>query len=65
MADLASISSKYVEREASLVNSQFNNEAPRHYLDDHNKAVSLDRNIGINAMQHDLFLRAGIVLGQE
>ena len=65
MADLASISSKYVEREASLVNSQFNNEAPRHYLDDHNKAVSLDRNIGINAMQHDLFLRAIIVLGQE
>lgn len=65
MADLASISSKYVEREASLVNSQFNNEAPRHYLDDHNKAVSLDRNIGINAMQQDLFLRAGIVLGQE
>ena len=62
MADIASISSEYVERKASLVSEQFDFDAQRYYLDDHNKAVALDRKIGIDAMQRDLFLRAGIVL---
>ena len=65
MADIASIKSQYVEPKASLVSEQFDRNAPRYYLDDHNNAVPLDEEIGINAMQRDLFLRAGIVLGQS
>lgn len=65
MADIASISSAYVEKKASLTSLQFDYNAPRYYLDDHNNAVPLDEEIGINAMQRDLFQRAGIILGQS
>lgn len=62
MADIASIESPYVRREVSLVNSNFDYSAPRLYLDDHNEAVALDENIGIDLPQRELFLRAGIEL---
>ena len=62
MADIASIESPYVCREASLVSSDFDYSAPRLYLDDHNEAVALDENIGIDLPQRELFLRAGIEL---
>lgn len=62
MADIASISSPYVEPQASLVSPDFDYSAPRCYLDDHNRAVPLDAQIGIDALQRDLFRRAGILL---
>ena len=62
MADIASIESPYVRREVSLVNSNFDYSAPRLYLNDHNEAVALDENIGIDLPQRELFLRAGIEL---
>ena len=60
MADMASIRSKYADESVSLFSSEFDAEAPRFYLDDHNNAVPLDENIGIDAMQRDLFARHGI-----
>lgn len=62
MADMASIRSDYVDLSASLFNPDFDFEAERYYLSDHNKAVILDENIGINAMQRDIFLKHGIEL---
>jgi lipid A ethanolaminephosphotransferase len=62
MADIASISSSYVEPRASLLYGDYDYAAPRYYLDDHNKAVPLDHNIGINSAQRELFRRAGIIL---
>lgn len=62
MADIASISSSYVEPRASLLCGDYDYAAPRYYLDDHNKAVPLDHNIGINSAQRELFRRAGIIL---
>lgn len=62
MADMASINSDYVDLSASLLSPDFDFEAERYYLDDHNQAVVLDENIGINAMQRDLFRRHGIDL---
>ena len=62
MADMASIRSNYVDKTASLLNPDFDFEAERYYLSDHNKAVILDENIGINAMQRDIFLKHGIEL---
>lgn len=62
MADIASISSSYIDTKASLVSSNFDYSIPRYYLDDHNCAVPLDSQIGIDAMQRELFRRAGILL---
>ena len=62
MADIASISSSYIDTKASLVSSNFDYSIPRYYLDDHNCAVPLDAQIGIDAMQRELFRRAGILL---
>jgi len=62
MADMASIRSEYVDESVSLFSMEFDAEAPRFYLDDHNDAVPLDENIGIDAMQRDLFARHGIVI---
>jgi lipid A ethanolaminephosphotransferase len=60
MADMASIESPYFEREVSLLNSGFNYQRPRYYLDDHNHAVRLDREIGIDNEQQEFFRLAGI-----
>ena len=60
MADIASMKSPYMEHSVSLVNDGFDYSAKRWYVDDHNNAVALDRNIGIDAMQRDLFRKAGV-----
>ena len=60
MADIASISSPYFNTKASLVSPEFDYSAPRLYLDDHNRAVQLDREIGIDDEQRAFFHRAGI-----
>lgn len=62
MADIASIRSPYVDCGVSLVNSKFDSAAERLYLDDHNNAVTLDEEIGIDATQRELFRRAGVGL---
>lgn len=60
MADIASICSPYLNITSSLVSPDFDYSAPRLYLDDHNRAVRLDREIGIDDEQRALFRRAGI-----
>lgn len=55
MADIASISSTYINPRASLVNADFDYSAPRLYLNDHNRAVRLDEHIGIDKEQRELF----------
>ena len=55
MADIASIFSPYVERRASLVNSYFDFGAVRYYLNDHNRAVRLNREIGIDEEELEFF----------
>lgn len=60
MADIASIHSPYFNTKASLVSPDFDYSAPRLYLDDHNRAVPLDREIGIDDEQRAFFHRAGI-----
>lgn len=62
MADMASIASPFLQSDVSLVNPDFDHSAPRLYLDDHNNAVRLDANIGIDTHQRELFLRAGVKL---
>lgn len=60
MADIASIRSRYVKPSVSLVSRKFDKSARRHYVNDHNEAVVLDREIGIDARQRALFRRAGV-----
>ena len=60
MADIASIRSHYVKPSVSLVSRRFDKSAKRHYVNDHNEAVELDREIGIDALQRALFRRAGV-----
>lgn len=60
MADIASIRSHYLNITSSLVSPEFDYSAPRLYLDDHNRAVRLDREIGIDDEQRAFFHRAGI-----
>lgn len=61
MADMASISSRYVDTSVSLVNDGFDYAAPRCYLNDHNEAVPFART-GLNAHDMELFRRRGIEL---
>jgi lipid A ethanolaminephosphotransferase len=60
VADIASLCSPYIKYDVSLVNDGFDYSTPRLYVDDHNNAVALDRSIGIDAMQRNLFRRAGV-----
>ncbi len=60
MADMASLQSDFVDRSVSLFSDEFDCSVQRFYLDDHNNAVPLDEEIGIDAMQRDLFARCGI-----
>lgn len=64
MADIASVTSPYCNEKASLVSPDFDRDATRYYLNDHNEAVPLDERIGIDAMQRDAFARMGIMLQQ-
>lgn len=62
MADMASIKSQYVVHSASLFNEYYDFGAERYYLNDHNRAVTLDRYIGIDAEQRAFFTKQGISL---
>lgn len=62
MADMAHISSPYVVKEVSLFNPYFDYGAVRYYLDDHNQAVKLNQEIGIDKKERDFFIRYGIEL---
>ena len=62
MADIASIRSPYLRECSSLVNEGFDRSAKRYYLSDHNEAVALNREIGIDKEQEALFNKAGISL---
>lgn len=60
MADIASIRTPYLNERASLVNPYFDHAARRYYLNDHNRAVPLDEQIGIDDEQRELFRQAGV-----
>ena len=62
VADMASIASPYIDFEASLVSFGYDYTSERYYLNDHNKAVALNENIGIDSTQRRLFERAGVEL---
>lgn len=62
MADMASIASPYLRKSASLVSEEYDHNAKRYYLSDHNEAVPLDSEIGIDDKQVALFAKAGISL---
>lgn len=62
VADMASIASQYIDFEASLVSFDYDYTSERYYLNDHNKAVALNENIGIDSAQRRLFERAGVEL---
>lgn len=62
LADMADIISPYIDIEASLVNHRFDYSAKRIYLNDHNKAIPLNEEIGIDEEQVSFFRRAGVDL---
>ena len=62
VADMASIASPYIDFEASLVLFDFDYTSVRYYLDDHNQAVPLNENIGIDSTQRKLFELYGVEL---
>ena len=62
VADMASIASPYIDFEASLVSFDYDYTSERYYLNDHNKAVALNENIGIDSVQRRLFEIAGVEL---
>ena len=62
MADMAAIESPYIEPKASLLNKYFDYTAERYYLNDHNRAVKLDQEIGIDDHERSLFIQHGIEL---
>lgn len=62
LADMASITSPYIEKRASLVNPYFDHATRRYYLNDHNRAVPLNQKIGIDEQQKALFQTAGVFL---
>ncbi len=62
MADMADITSPYIRDEASLLSRHFDYGATRYYLNDHNQAVRLNAEIGIDSTECRLFLRHGIEL---
>ena len=60
LADMASLEAPHINRSVSFVSAVFDEEAPRYYLDDHNRAVSFDRRIGITDRDRELFAEHGI-----
>lgn len=62
MADMANITSPYVVRGASLLNRYFDYGAVRYYLDDHNRAVKFNNEIGLDKEEQVFFARRGIEL---
>ena len=62
VADMASITSPYIDFEASLVSFDFDYTSVRYYLDDHNQVIPLNENIGIDSTQRKLFELYGVEL---
>lgn len=62
MADMASVESPYADDRKSLTCAEFDDTAPRLYLNDRNCAVRLDRRIGISDLDRREFLLHGIRL---
>lgn len=60
MADMAGVESDYIDRSVSLTSCEFDFEAPRYYLDDHNRAEVFDERIGICDKDRRAFARMGI-----
>ena len=61
MADMASLRSEYLHPEVSLVSFDYDTEAPRFYLNDHNEAVPF-RKTGLNRQDLDTLRSYGIEL---
>ena len=61
IADMASISSDYVDLSVSLVSPQFDTLAPRFYLNDHNEAVPFVKT-GLNGYDLEKFRASNIQL---
>ena len=62
IADIASIESPFIDCEVSFVSRDFDENAPRYYLNDHNEAVPFDRKIGITEQDKRMFAVHGIKL---
>ncbi len=61
MADMASITSPYIDRGVSLLNSEFEYDRPRYYLDDHCQAEAYEK-MGLTPEDLENFRRRGIEL---
>jgi len=61
MAQIAAIRSPYIDESVSLVSPEFDCEAPRYYLNDHNEAVPY-RRTGLKKQDIELLRRHGIEL---
>ena len=59
MADMASIQGRFLSTKVSLVSSDFDRQAPRRYLNDHNEAVPY-RKTGLRPEDMEVFRRYGI-----
>lgn len=60
LADMASIDGRYIDRSVALSSDGFDWEAPRYYLDDHNRAESFDGSIGLTDDDVRKFAQMGI-----
>ncbi len=61
IADLASIEGRYVLRKESLANPEYDRNAPRRYLNDHNEAVPYAQT-GLTEIDFEVFDRFGVDL---
>ena len=59
MADMASIQGRFLKTSVSLVSPDFDRQAPRRYLNDHNEAVPY-RKTGLRPEDMEVFRRYGI-----
>lgn len=60
IADMAAVQSPYVDAAASLTSSDFDRDAPRFYLDDHNRAEAFGSAIGLTEDDMAMFRKMGI-----
>lgn len=65
LADIASLESPYINRSVSLASDEFDRQAARYYLNDHNCAVAFDRKTGITEADCRLFATHGISLNTD
>ena len=59
-ADMASVESPYVDVSVALTSSDFDCDAPRFYLDDHNHAEEFGSAIGLTDEDMTMFRKMGI-----